>query len=93
MAKVHALSTIKTSSIQESSLDNPQILFSHLKSVQFLKPIHLNENVGLQLLKSAREALEYAVHYRQWIIAGLVLIAFWQAYRIPKVNIHQRFVE
>ena len=84
IAQVHTLS------VSGSSLDNPQILFSHEKSEQFLKAIHLGENAGLHLIQSAREALVHAVHDSQWFIAALVIVAFWLAYRIPKVNIHKR---
>jgi MFS family permease len=86
--KIHSLLSIKNSTQLESSLDNPQILFNHEKSEQFLHLLHLNRSEGLHLLADAKEALVHAVHDSQWFITGLVLIAFWLAYRIPKVNIH-----
>ncbi len=86
--KIHALLTTNNLTQLKSSLDNPQILFSHEKSEQFLHLLLLNRNEGLHLLANAKEALVNAVHDSQWFITGLVLIAFWLAYRIPKVNIH-----
>lgn len=88
--KIHSLLIINNSTQLESSLNNPQILFSHEKSEQFLHLLQLNRNEGLHLLANAKEALVNAVHDSQWFITGLVLIAFWLAYRIPKVNIHSR---
>jgi EmrB/QacA subfamily drug resistance transporter len=88
--KVHALLVVEKSPQLESSLDNPQILFSQEKSDQFLHLLKSNTNEGLYLLANAREALVNAVHDSQWFITALVLVAFWLAYRIPKVNIHSR---
>jgi MFS family permease len=87
--KVHSLLTMKNSTQLESSLDNPQILFSNEKSEQFLSLLQLNRNEGLHLLVDAKEALVNAVHDSQWFITSLVFVAFWLAYRIPKVNIHR----
>lgn len=87
-SKIHSLLTMKNLTQLEPSLNNPQILFSNEKSEQFLHLLQLNRNEGLQLLAYAKEALVNAVHDSQWFITGLVLIAFWLAYRIPKVNIH-----
>lgn len=88
--KIHSLLTVKSSMQLESLLDNPQILFSNEKSEQFLQLLQLNRNEGLHLLANAKEALVSAVHDSQWFITCLVLVAFWLAYRIPKVNIHSR---
>lgn len=87
-AKIHSLLATKNLTALESSLNNPQILFSSEKSEQFLHLLKLTRSEGLQLLAHAQEALVYAVHDSQWFITALVLIAFWLAYRIPKVNIH-----
>jgi EmrB/QacA subfamily drug resistance transporter len=89
-SKIHTILTLKSAPELAPSLDNPQILFSHEKSAQFLQLFHLSQSEGLHLLTSAREALVTAVHDSQWFITGLVLVAFWLAYRIPKVNIHSR---
>ncbi len=86
--KIDSLLTVKNSRQLESLLDNPQILFSHEKSEQFLHLLQLNRNEGLHLLVNAKEVLVSAVHDSQWFITGFVLIAFWLAYRIPIVNIH-----
>ncbi len=87
-SKIEALLVTKNYIQLAPSLNNPQILFNHEKSEQFLQLLHLNQNEGLNLLVSAREALVNAVHDSQWVITVLVLIAFWLAYRIPRVNIH-----
>ncbi|MGB4813130.1 MAG: MDR family MFS transporter [Methylophilaceae bacterium] len=89
-SKIHSLLTIKNSTQLEYSLDNPQILFSNEKSEQFLHLLPLNRNEGLHLLAYAKEALVNAVHDSQWFITVLVLLAFWLAYYIPKVNIHSK---
>ena len=87
-SKIHSLLTMKNSTQFESNLDNPQILFNKEKSEQFLHLLQLNRNESLHLLAYAKEALINAVHDSQWFITGLVLLAFWLAYRIPIVNIH-----
>lgn len=89
-AKIHALLVSKNATQLAPSLHNPQLLFSHEKSAQFLQSTPFSQSEGLQLLSGAREALVYAVHDSQWFITILVLIAFWLAYRIPKVNIHKK---
>jgi MFS family permease len=88
--RIHTLLAMKSSTQLESSLDNPQVLFSHEKSEQFLHLLPLNQNEGFYLLAKAKEALVNAVHYSQWFIVGLVILAFWLTYRIPKVNIHNK---
>jgi MFS family permease len=86
--KIHSLLISEKSTHLESSLNNPQILFGQEKSEQFLQLLQLSQSEGFHLLASARDVLVNAVHDSQWFITGLVLIAFWLAYRIPKVNIH-----
>jgi EmrB/QacA subfamily drug resistance transporter len=88
--RIHTLLAMKSSTQLESSLDNPQVLFSHEKSEQFLHLLPLNQSEGFYLLAKAKEALVNAVHYSQWFIVGLVILAFWLTYRIPKVNIHNK---
>jgi EmrB/QacA subfamily drug resistance transporter len=91
--KIHALLATKKSAQLESVLDDPQILFSHEKSEQLIHLLQLSKVEGLHLLANAKEALVNAVHYSQWFITGLVIIAFWLAYRIPKVNIHNTAIK
>ena len=69
-------------------LDNPQILFSHELAKKFVNVMPRFEVGAANYLAGAEHALIEAVHESQWLITVFVILAFWLAYRIPVINIH-----
>jgi EmrB/QacA subfamily drug resistance transporter len=90
ISKVNGMLADNHSTQWASWLDDPQILFNHERAEKFLNLMPLVKYDALRFLANARNALVEAIHDSQWFIAAFVLLAFWLAYRIPKINIHAR---
>jgi len=76
-----------------SWLKDPQILFNNELAENFIKVVPQVNHNALIYLAGARHALTAAIHESQWLIAAFIIVAFWLAYRIPKINIHAHAID
>jgi MFS family permease len=76
-----------------SWLDDPQILFNHVRAAKFLEVVHLTGHDAEIFLAGTRNALVDAIHDSQWFIAVFIVLAFWLVHRIPAINIHGRAMD
>ncbi len=70
-------------------LGDPQILVDHARAQQFVAQPDLAGHQAAQFLAHAREALVGAIHRSEWLVAGLMALAFWLVHRQPSLSIHR----
>lgn len=93
ISEVNVMLSTNHASQWASWLDDPQILFNHEISEKFIKVMPLGSHDAAMFLAGARDALVDAVHYSQWFIVVVVVLAFWFVRHIPKINIHAHSAE
>jgi EmrB/QacA subfamily drug resistance transporter len=71
-------------------LADPQILVSHARAARFdLAVLRTGRDASL-LLAGARNSLVSAIHFSQWLVVGLMVVALWVVSRVPAINLHHK---